>query len=110
VTAAVPFLFKRSCFAAGTPIRTPEGSKAIEAIRPGDLVLARDESGPDCRVEAKLVEEVFATTARLLELTVGGRAIRTTAEHPLYVRGAGWLHFVRTSYDPVSIRDLPRVL
>ncbi|MFT3920945.1 MAG: Hint domain-containing protein [Myxococcales bacterium] len=35
--------FMVACFAAGTPILTPEGSKAIEEIKVGDLVLSRDE-------------------------------------------------------------------
>ncbi len=33
------------CFVAGTRIRTPEGDVPVEALRPGDLVLTRDE-GP----------------------------------------------------------------
>src|SRR5438067_10584498 len=39
--------FRQACFAAGTPIRTPEGSKPIEQLQVGDLVLARDEHHPD---------------------------------------------------------------
>src|SRR5260370_207742 len=30
------WLLSWSCFAAGTPMRTPTGSVAIEALRPGD--------------------------------------------------------------------------
>src|SRR5205823_11799092 len=33
---------------------------------------------------------VFTRVAPVLDLRVGGRVIRTTAEHPFYVRGAGW--------------------
>ncbi|NPD17078.1 Hint domain-containing protein [Xinfangfangia sp. D13-10-4-6] len=33
------------CFIGGTRIRTPGGAKAVEALRPGDLVLTRD-NGP----------------------------------------------------------------
>ena len=31
-----------TCFAAGTPVRTMEGFRPIEQIRPGDLVLSQD--------------------------------------------------------------------
>jgi hypothetical protein len=31
-----------TCFAAGTPVRTMDGSRPIEMVRPGDLVLSQD--------------------------------------------------------------------
>jgi hypothetical protein len=79
-----------ACFAAGMPIRTPDGFKPIEQLVKGDLVLARDEHDPDGPVELRLVEETFRRLAEVLELCAGGRLIRTTGEHPFYVRGAGW--------------------
>ncbi len=82
--------YLKSCFAAGTPLRTPEGSKAIEEFQPGDLILARDEFDPDGPVEVKVVEAVFSRTGRILGLRIGGEVIETTAEHPFYVQGAGW--------------------
>ena len=39
-----------ACFAAGTPIRTPEGWKAIETLRPGDYVTT--PFGPSLVMEA----------------------------------------------------------
>ncbi len=80
----------RSCFAARTPILVPEGSKFIEELRPGDLVLCRDENNPDGPVVARVVEEVFVRTGKLLNLQVAGRVIKTSAEHPFWVRGKGW--------------------
>jgi hypothetical protein len=80
-----------SCFAAGTPLLTPEGSQAIEDFRVGDLVLARPEGDPAAAAEAKVVEEVFSRTGRVLALHVGGQVIKTTAEHPFWVQGKGWL-------------------
>jgi hypothetical protein len=37
------------------------------------------------------VEEVFVRVGRVFHLHVGGRLIRTTAEHPFYARGRGWV-------------------
>jgi RHS repeat-associated protein len=83
--------FFRTCFAAGTPILTPEGSKPIEEIRPGHWVLSAPEDGPEAAPEPRLVEETYQTSALVLRLEVGGRIIRTTAEHPFWVRGRGWV-------------------
>src|SRR5207253_8659949 len=32
-------------FVAGTPIRTPEGSKPFEDVKPGDLIVSRPDDG-----------------------------------------------------------------
>jgi hypothetical protein len=80
----------RACFAAGTPLRTPEGSRNIEDIRVGDLVLSRDEHNPDGLVVAQTVEEVFVRQGLIWHLHLGGQVIRTTAEHPFYREGDGW--------------------
>jgi hypothetical protein len=82
--------FHRSCFAAGTPLLTPEGSKPIEEFRPGGLLLSRSENGPEEEVSTKMVEEVFVRTGRIMTLKVGIRVIFTTPEHPFWVRGQGW--------------------
>jgi hypothetical protein len=82
--------FGGACFAAGTPLLTPGGAKPIEQFRPGDLVLSRAEAGPVWPVEPRAVEEVFVRRAELLEVRLGGRALRTTAEHPFWVVGKGW--------------------
>lgn len=79
------------CFAAGTPLRTPEGWKWIEAFREGDLVLSRDENNPYGLVVAKVVEEVFVREGLIWNLHIGGQVIRTTAEHPFYAEGHGWV-------------------
>jgi hypothetical protein len=95
-----------ACFAAGTPILTPEGYKFIEDLRPGDLVLSRDENDPFGEVVPRVVEEVFQRTGRVLELTVGGRVIRTSDEHPFWVRGKGWTEAVALEVgDELSSHD-----
>jgi hypothetical protein len=80
-----------ACFTGDTPLLTPEGSKRIDQFQVGDLVLSRDEHDPDSPVLPKVVEEVFVRTGRILHLHVGGRIIKTTPEHPLYVRDRGWI-------------------
>ena len=89
--AIAPFLnIFRACFAAGTPIRTPAGWTAIERLRPGDLVLSRDEFDPLGPVGPKAVEEVFERVSPVLDLRAGGRVVRTTGEHPFFAEGKGW--------------------
>jgi RHS repeat-associated protein len=83
-------LWSRACFAAGTPLRTPAGSKRIEEFAVGDVLLTRDESSPECPVVQSVVEEVFVRVAPILHLHLQGQVIRTTAEHPFCMRGKGW--------------------
>jgi hypothetical protein len=79
------------CFASGTPLLTPDGSKPIEEFRPGDAVLSRSEFDPEGPVAVKVVEEVFVRSGFVFKLSVQGRVIRTTAEHPFYVPARGWI-------------------
>ncbi len=79
-----------ACFAARTPLLTLEGSEYIENIKEGDYVLTRDEFDPDGPVVARPVEEVFRNYAPIWHVHVGGQVIRTTGEHPFWVRGKGW--------------------
>jgi hypothetical protein len=78
------------CFVAGTPLLTPAGSKPVERFAVGDLVLARPEFDPEGPLAAKVVEAVFVRTGRVLHLHLGGQVIRTTPEHPFWVKEAGW--------------------
>ena len=81
---------RASCFAAGTPLRTPTGSKPIEQFKVGDLILSRDEHNAAGPVQTKTVQEVFVRQSLVLALRIDGRVIRTTAEHPFWVEGKGW--------------------
>jgi hypothetical protein len=83
-------IFTRACFAAGTPLLTPDGDKPVEQFQPGDWILTAPEDDPNGPLEAKQVEEVFDSHSRLLHVQVNGQVIRTTAEHPFWVRGRGW--------------------
>ena len=79
-----------ACFAAGTPLLTPNGAKLIEDIQIGDLVLSRSEHDSEGDVVARRVATVFQAYSPLLDLHIGGQVIRTTAQHPFWVVGIGW--------------------
>jgi serpin B len=78
------------CFAAGTPVLTPDGEVSIEELKAGDYVLARDEHNLEGAVQSKMVERLLTGEADILELHVAGKIIRTTSLHPFFVRGRGW--------------------
>lgn len=71
-------------------IRTPSGHKKIEDFQIDDEILSRNEYDPEGPIEVQRVEERFVRVAPIVELHVGGQVIRTTAEHPFWVKGKGW--------------------
>ncbi|MEZ6141284.1 MAG: polymorphic toxin-type HINT domain-containing protein [Zavarzinella sp.] len=81
----------KACFAACTPLLTPEGSKNIEDFQVGDVVLSRNEYDLTALIEAKVVEEVFVRNSPILSIHVHGQVINTTGEHPFYVENKGWI-------------------
>ncbi len=81
----------KACFTGRMPMRTPTGSKLASQVWAGDLLLSRDENNPDGLVVAQMVEEVFVREALVMSLRVHGIDIETTAEHPFYVWGRGWI-------------------
>ncbi len=83
--------YSQTCFAAGTPLVTPDGSKPIEKLKLGDLVLSRDENDPEGLVVPKPVINLFQNYSPLLDLHIRGQVVRTTAEHPFWVVGRGWV-------------------
>jgi hypothetical protein len=86
-----PELFQQYCFAAGTPLLTPTSHKLIEEFVQGDAIMSAPEGDPNAPLEVKYVEEVFVNFAPIITVHVGGQVIRTTAEHPFYVWGRGWI-------------------
>jgi RHS repeat-associated protein len=79
------------CFAAGTHLMTPDGSKPIEEFRAGDVVLSRPEEDPDGPLVAKPVLRTSQNYTPILKLVAGDRVILTTAEHPFWIVGKGWI-------------------
>ncbi len=84
-------IIQETCFAAGTPLLIPGGTKPIEAFRVGDAILSRPEDQPEHPARTSVVEARFELSAQIVELHIAGQVIATTAEHPLFVLGRGWL-------------------
>ena len=78
------------CLAAGTPVWTATGPKAIEQIEVGDLVLSQD---PDSGELA--YKPVLQTTVRprgpLVRVTIGDEQFETSGGHLFWVSGEGWV-------------------
>jgi hypothetical protein len=73
------------CFVAGTQIATPSGTRSIEALRLGDVVLAYDERAS--RVVPRPVTATFVHPDHpigALPLS-DGRVLRVTSNHPVYL-------------------------
>ena len=83
-------LLQETCFVAGTPVLTAEGSRPIESLKVGDAVLSRAENDVEAPLRQRRVEAVFELSAKIVELHVGGQVLETTAEHPMFVEGVGW--------------------
>ncbi|WP_170044649.1 polymorphic toxin-type HINT domain-containing protein [Luteimicrobium subarcticum] len=80
-----------TCFTAGTLVRTPDGDKPIETLRPGDKVITHDLTAGLDVIET--IEETFVrTTTTLYHLSIAGHVVTTTDEHPFMVAGLGWIH------------------
>ena len=69
----------------------------IETLHPGDWLLSRDEQSPDAPLVLRQIEATFKKTAYQLQLitlrssTGQHQTLTTTAEHPLYALGQGWV-------------------
>lgn len=101
-------LFKANpcgCLPAGTQITTKDGSKPIEKIKVGDLVLAKDiDTGIQ---DYKPVEMLFNNQAdQIYTITVGSTKIETTGNHPFWIVGKGWIEAENlVAGDPLEIED-----
>ncbi len=87
------------CFAAGTPVVTAQGEKAIEKVTAGDVVLARDPESGETTYER--VAQTFVREADVVDVALAGprgaeEHIVVTLEHPFFVHGRGFR----------SVRDL----
>jgi hypothetical protein len=68
------------CFPAGTRVLTPQGAKAIEDLRPGDLITVLTANG---EARQGKVAAMFVTRNRLVQVNIEGKTQITTATQPL---------------------------
>lgn len=83
------------CFVGSVTVDTPSGPRAIETIRVGDVVYAKNERN-EGEVRARKVVHVFVRDgAETLEIDVCSgtdrRTIETTDDHPFWIEGRGWI-------------------
>jgi hypothetical protein len=80
---------RHECFTAGTPVWTRDGKQAIETLKAGDLVMARDphHGGIVYRV---VTETTVREPSPMVEVVAGGEKIHATVGHPFWVVGHGW--------------------
>jgi hypothetical protein len=100
-------LLEASCFEAGTLVHTALGPVQIERLREGDLVLSADLGTG--LIDAQPVLSVHrAAPVPTIRLRIAGEDITTTASHPFYRPGVGWMRAgdLRVS-DPVKSRGGP---
>jgi hypothetical protein len=80
-----------TCFSGRMWVDTPEGRKRISEFREGDLLYSRDEGDPDGPIVVKRVLKVHVRVGRVFLVRLGGQTLETTAEHPFWVVGRGWV-------------------
>ena len=87
------YVASASCFIAGTLVLTERGLVKIEEVDLNDKVLAQDPETN--RISFKSVIETFKRDVdRLIWLTVNGEIIKSSFDHPFYVKNVG---FIRAS-------------
>lgn len=82
-----------NCFVAGTTVATPDGGRAIETLRAGDLVSSVDPATG--ALVARPVTRTFVTRRReVLRVRIGegprAEEVGVTAAHRFWVDGHGW--------------------
>jgi hypothetical protein len=92
VTATSPFTMGTShsaCFAAGTPVSTLDGPRAIESIRVGDRVLAQDTTTGSLAFQPVVAVHLNRPTPTF-RILIDGETIVATGIHRFWKAGKGW--------------------
>jgi intein/homing endonuclease len=79
-----------SCLAAGTPIITELGPRAVETIEPGDRVLAQDVETGELAFKPVLGRTI-REKAVLQRLRTMGDEMVCSQGHPFWINGIGWV-------------------
>ena len=78
------------CFVAGTMILTAAGLVAIENIKAGSKVVSTNPETFEV-AEKAVLETYVRETTELVHLTINGELIKTTHDHPFYVKDVGFV-------------------
>ena len=78
------------CFVAGTMILTAAGLVAIENVKAGDKVISTNTETLEI-AEKSVLETYVRETTELVHLTINGELIKTTYDHPFFVKDAGFV-------------------
>ncbi len=79
-----------SCFGAGTPVRTIDGTKLIEEVQRGDLVLAQDTTSGALSYQPVLAAFHNPPSATL-RVKLDDEVIVATGIHRFWKAGKGWV-------------------
>lgn len=79
------------CFVAGTMILTATGLVAIENIEAGDKVISTNTETFEV-AEKAVLETYVRETFELVDLTINGELIKTTHDHPFFVKDVGFVN------------------
>jgi hypothetical protein len=83
---------RASCFTREQQLLTPSGWMRMDELAENQKLAASNENNPFGAIEYKPILKVFEfPPARIWHVQVKGKFIRTTAEHPFYVWGKGWV-------------------
>jgi tetratricopeptide (TPR) repeat protein len=79
------------CFAAGTPVHTIDGPRAIESIRVGDRVLSQDTSTGVLGFQPVLAIHQTRSAATV-RVSLDGETVVATGIHRFWKAGQGWVN------------------
>jgi hypothetical protein len=103
------FKYFVSCYTGEFNLDTPEGKKRINAFKEDDSICTRLETDPNAPVVVGRVKRLFTSFARIWHLRLGGKVVRTTAEHPFYDRINGWTPAAELRQGDLLCRNLQSV-
>ena len=90
VFSAEPPRSHSACFAAGTPVHTIDGPRAIDQLQVGDRVLSQDTTTGALSFQP-VVAVHHNKPAPTLKLRLGGETLTATGIHRFWKAGQGWV-------------------
>ena len=90
VFSAEPPRTHSACFAAGTPVHTIDGPRAIDQLQVGDRVLSQDTTTGALSFQP-VVAVHHNKPAPTLKLSLGGESLTATGIHRFWKAGQGWV-------------------